>query len=365
METFRSQVLWREYGIIDDILPFTAGFPRADIHELIAPDILHQIIKGTFKDHLVAWVVKYIERAYPANASAILTDIDCRIAIVPPFPGLRQFSQGRGFKQWTGNDSKALMKVFLPAIADYVPSKMVQAIAAFMDFCYIVHQSTLDEADLIAMDKALKSFEAECTIFEELVQQFGAPNGLCTSITESKHIEAVKKPWRRSNRHEALGQMLVTNQWLDNLAHFRANQFARGFLSTPLVPVDVEPEALDTSNEEAGFQDDSTLEEVQDADGSTLEAIVELAKHPSPRHLRTFAEMGNDIGHPELPDLIAIFVYQQHNPEVINLPELQPFMPQVIFVELGACIASEYMHGPHGEMDHLTMTVFLLKKILL
>ena len=53
-----------------------------------------------------------------------------------------------------------------------------------------------------------------------------------------------------------------------------------GFLSTPLVPVDVEPEALDTSNEEAGFRDDSTLEEVQDADGLTLEAIVELAKHP-------------------------------------------------------------------------------------
>ncbi|KIM57672.1 hypothetical protein SCLCIDRAFT_129961, partial [Scleroderma citrinum Foug A] len=130
-----------------------------------------------------------------------------------------------------------------------VPSKMVRAIAAFMEFCYIVRQSTLDEADLIAMDKALKSFEAEHTIFEEvqirpngisipqihalqhyqqLVQQFGAPNGLCTSITESKHIEAVKKPWRRSNRHEALGQMLVTNQRLDNLAHFRANQFARG-----------------------------------------------------------------------------------------------------------------------------------------
>ncbi|KIJ13001.1 hypothetical protein PAXINDRAFT_81942, partial [Paxillus involutus ATCC 200175] len=28
-----------------------------------------------------------------------------------PFPGLRQFPQGRGFKQWTGDDSKALMKV--------------------------------------------------------------------------------------------------------------------------------------------------------------------------------------------------------------------------------------------------------------
>ena len=34
-----------------------------------------------------------------------------RIAAVAPFTGLRRFPEGRGFKQWTGDDSKALMKV--------------------------------------------------------------------------------------------------------------------------------------------------------------------------------------------------------------------------------------------------------------
>ena len=29
-----------------------------------------------------------------------------RIAAAPPFSGLRRFPQGRGFKQWTGDDSK-------------------------------------------------------------------------------------------------------------------------------------------------------------------------------------------------------------------------------------------------------------------
>jgi len=33
------------------------------------------------------------------------------IRAVPAFPNLRRFPQGRGFKQWTGDDSKALMKV--------------------------------------------------------------------------------------------------------------------------------------------------------------------------------------------------------------------------------------------------------------
>jgi hypothetical protein len=35
------------------------------------------------------------------------------ISAVPAFPGLRRFPDGRDFSQWTGDDSKALMKVFL------------------------------------------------------------------------------------------------------------------------------------------------------------------------------------------------------------------------------------------------------------
>ena len=63
--------LWDDYGIVNNImvcysglqfsclpLPYVSqlfihGFPHTDIHELLSPDLLHQIIKGTFKDHLV------------------------------------------------------------------------------------------------------------------------------------------------------------------------------------------------------------------------------------------------------------------------------------------------------------------------
>lgn len=33
-----------------------------------------------------------------------------RISAVPVYPGLRRFKEGRDFQQWTGDDSKALMK---------------------------------------------------------------------------------------------------------------------------------------------------------------------------------------------------------------------------------------------------------------
>lgn len=93
--------LYDNYGIIGDIIvcallplptmlklysltnmqPFTNEFPRADIHELIAPDLLHQVIKGIFKDHLVTWVEQlllHIHRNNRVRVNQILDDIDHR-----------------------------------------------------------------------------------------------------------------------------------------------------------------------------------------------------------------------------------------------------------------------------------------------
>jgi hypothetical protein len=54
-------------------------FPQVDIYEVIAPDILHQVIKGTFKDHLVTWVEEHLILVHgKTHAAVVLDNIDRR-----------------------------------------------------------------------------------------------------------------------------------------------------------------------------------------------------------------------------------------------------------------------------------------------
>ena len=66
--------------------------------------------------------------------------------------------------------------------------------------------------------------------YKQHIQLFGAPNGLCSSIMESKHVKAVKKPYQCTSKYHALGQMLIINQWLDKLAASHADFQSRGML---------------------------------------------------------------------------------------------------------------------------------------
>lgn len=126
---------------------------------------------------------------------------------------------------------------------------------AFLDFCYIARRDVLTEDDLNQLEDALSRFHSFREVFApirgkkgfslprqhammhyvELIRLFGAPNGLCSSITESKHIRSVKEPWRRSSRNNALFQMLTTNQRLDQLSAARVDFMQQGMLQGTLL----------------------------------------------------------------------------------------------------------------------------------
>lgn len=167
---------------------------------------------------------------------------------------------------------------------------MVRAIRAFLEFCYIVRKNIVNTDDLEQLQEALDRFHKYRQVFIDvgvradfnlprqhslihffrLIRAFGAPNGLCSSITESKHIKAVKEPWRRSSRFKATIQMLTTNTRLDKLAAMRANFVRRGMLTPTPAPKSQVHNIADDDDDDA-------------VPGPRTMASVQLAKVPSGR----------------------------------------------------------------------------------
>ncbi|KIM38198.1 hypothetical protein M413DRAFT_76253 [Hebeloma cylindrosporum] len=354
LTSFDPGILWNDFGIRCDYLarPFTYNFPRADIHELLSSDLLHQVVKGTFKDHIVTWIYNYLTIEHgEARAHEITQDIDRRISSVPIFPGLRRFPDGRNFEQWTGNDSKALMKVlpkvFLAAIVGYVPSDMVRCVAALLDFCYIARQNSLTSKDLDKLDDALVRFHQFRNVFIEAgvrldislprqhslkhyhrsIRLFGSPNGLCSSITESKHIDAVKKPWRCSSRHEPLFQMLQRISREEKL-HAARRYFARqGMMDgstssyTAMIHAGGAPVPEPENKEEEGLDDD---EDLGPSSGPKVLSSIKLAKRAEPKYPDSLVQLADHIQQPHFPTALRQFIWQQLHPDSDTLAHTVP-----------------------------------------
>jgi len=170
------------------------------------------------------------------------------------------------------------------AIEGFVPPDIIRTFAAFLEFCYIARRHIITEDSLEDLKAALQHFHQYRVVFSgtvrdnglagfslprqhsmvhyhDNIKNFGSPNGLCSSITESKHIAAVKRPWRRSSRYKALSQILKVNERLDKLTAAKADFTARGMLTnSPLV--DAILGAL--SNDDRGDRDDNGPDSSED-----------------------------------------------------------------------------------------------------
>jgi hypothetical protein len=235
---------------------------------------------------------------------------------------------------------------------------MVKCIAAFLDFCYIVRRNALCTDTLEKAADALQRFHQYRDIFIQTgvrhgtislprqhslkhylpsIRLFGSPNGLCSSITESKHIPAVKKPWRRSNRYNALVQMLRTNQRMDKMHALRrvftdkgmmtgtTLSFTEGMLNgeEPVPP----PGAVENG-------DDSDRDDHGAVRGARVMAFVVLAEtagivlstffvsslllYTERAYPRYLSDVANHIDQPMLPELVRHFLYDQLNPDSAN-----------------------------------------------
>lgn len=175
----------------------------------------------------------------------------------------------------------------MPAIEGFVPQDVTRCFTSYLDFCYIARSSVFTHATLNRLDDALKRFHEHRQIFQRLgvrdptsagfslprqhamthyrrhIENFGAPNGLCSSITESKHIPVVKRPWRRSSRHNAIHQIMQTNSRAEKLSTARTMFTARGMLTCPTwqprLPHPVPSNSDDDQDDQSGAAEEGAI----------------------------------------------------------------------------------------------------------
>lgn len=195
------------------VIPFWKDLPHCNIFAALTPDILHQLHKGLFKDHLVKWVTKAIAGGKE--------EIDYRFKTMTRHSNLRQFKNGISMvTQWTGNEYKNMERVFLGVIAGAGEPDVTLAVRAVLNFIYYAHFETHTDRTLDALHAAWLDYHRYKLVFqragirthfnfpkghstehyEPSIRALGTADGYNTEHPERLHIDFAKVAYSASNK---------------------------------------------------------------------------------------------------------------------------------------------------------------------
>ncbi|KAJ1309298.1 hypothetical protein OPQ81_004960 [Rhizoctonia solani] len=216
------------------VWPWWATIPYVDFATCIAPDLLHQLYQGIFKTHLMGWLQHMVSS----------DEVDECLMAMPKAEGLRHFSKGVsgiGPRQWTGRESKDLVKQVLPIAVGKCSPEFTKLVRSVVDFIHQAHSASMTDRDIDVLQHSLNTLHelkeimvnpvdgyykdmkhwdkiAKLHMMEHYAHsicELGTPDGYNTEGPENLHIIYAKEPWRASNKRSPLPQMTKYLQRLD------------------------------------------------------------------------------------------------------------------------------------------------------
>ncbi|KZT55278.1 hypothetical protein CALCODRAFT_437467, partial [Calocera cornea HHB12733] len=205
-------------GLLPIAHPFWSELHVSDIFEAMTPDLLHELHKGLFKDHLVKWTMDVLD----------VQRLDERYKSLSAHHGLLAFPHGISkVEQWTGTEYRNMEKTFCAAIAGLVPSAVQRAARALIDFIYLSQYPQHSNGTLSLLNASWQEFHSLKAVFRDLpschgfdfpkmhkanhnsdaIRSRGTLDGYSTELPEHLHKTEAKQIYRAGNKKDPFRHM--------------------------------------------------------------------------------------------------------------------------------------------------------------